>query len=333
MKKILLISTGGTISSQRQNYGLTPIMSGDELLSFIPTIKDICQVDCITPFCIDSTNVMAKNWLEIKDIVKINYNQYDGFVICHGTDTLAYTASALSYLIQCSNKPIVITGSQRPINLEITDAKTNLMDSIIFSCDERAHGVNIVFNGNVIAGTRAKKQRTRSYNAFSSINFPDIAVIRSGKIIFFIDDKQCTNKVRFYDEICDKILLIKLIPGICAKTFQNILPQYKGVIIESFGLGGVPNYDNTGEFHMMLKEYINDGGIVLIATQVLNEGSDMEVYEVGNKIKNELDVLESYDMTIEAATAKLMWILGNKKGFQKIERCFYEQINHDIFMQ
>lgn len=84
---------------------------------------------------------------------------------------------------------------------------------------------------------------------------------------------------------------------------------------------------------MMLKEYINDGGIVLIATQVLNEGSDMEVYEVGNKIKNELDVLESYDMTIEAATAKLMWILGNKKGFQKIERCFYEQINHDIFMQ
>lgn len=122
--------------------------------------------------------------------VEEHYDQYDGFVICHGTDTMAYTAAALSYLIQNSKKPVVITGAQKPIDLEITDAKTNLCDSLRFASCDKAHGVNIVFDGKVIAGTRGKKMRTKSYNAFSSINFPYIATIQDEHILFYLDDKE-----------------------------------------------------------------------------------------------------------------------------------------------
>ena len=333
MKKILLITTGGTIASKKLRDGLSPVMTADELLKYIPYVKELCEIDSIAPYCIDSTNVRTENWLALKDIIKRNYDGYDGFVICHGTDTMAYTASALSYLIQDSCKPIVLTGSQRPINLDITDAKTNLFDSILFACDDRAHGVNIVFSGSVIAGTRAKKLKTRSYNAFSSINFPDIAVIRGGNVFFYIDDKKDKKEVKFFDKICDDIMLIKLIPGISIRDFEPIFASYRGIIIESFGLGGLPNYEGRDELILCLRNYIKSGGSILIATQVTNEGSDMEVYEVGNKIKNSLDVIESYDMTIEAAVTKLMWILSMTNEFSAVEDNFYRQINHDIFIQ
>ena len=129
MKKILLITTGGTIASISTENGLVPGLTGKQLLENVPSIYKMCDVDVLTLCSIDSTNVYYKHWLKIASTIKKNYEKYDGFVICHGTDTMSYTASALSYLIQNSKKPIVITGSQKPINLDISDAKTNLLDS------------------------------------------------------------------------------------------------------------------------------------------------------------------------------------------------------------
>ena len=126
-----------------------------------------CRIETVQPFFLDSTNVGPDQWLILADLIEKKYDHYDGFVICHGTDTMAYTAAALSYLVQNSRKPVVITGAQKPIDLAVTDARTNLLDSLRFVCDERACGVNIVFGGQVIAGTRAKKERSKSYNAFS----------------------------------------------------------------------------------------------------------------------------------------------------------------------
>ena len=180
-KRILMIATGGTIASKRSETGLKPLITSDELLSYVPDARHFCQADAIQVLNIDSTNIQPEHWLLIARTIEDHYNQYDGFVICHGTDTMAYTAAALSYLIQNSPKPIVITGAQKPIDLEITDAKTNLLDSLRFASCSRAHGVNLVFDGKVIAGTRAKKERTKSYNAFSSINFPYPAVIQDQK--------------------------------------------------------------------------------------------------------------------------------------------------------
>ena len=144
MKKILLITTGGTIASIQTDKGLVPGLDGKQLIEFIPRLNDMCNIDVRAVFNIDSTNVYYKHWLELVKVIKEEYDNYDGFVICHGTDTLSYTASALSYLIQNSKKPIVITGSQKPINMDITDAKAK--DLIVKSDKKRASYYNYYTN-------------------------------------------------------------------------------------------------------------------------------------------------------------------------------------------
>ena len=156
MKKILMIGTGGTIASKQTEDGLTPGLSSEDILSYIPQVKEVCEVDTLQVCNIDSTNVTPKHWVMLSKTIEENYDKYDGFVICHGTDTLAYTASALSYMVQNSSKPIVITGAQKPINMDVTDAKTNLLDSFIYAADDESQNVNIVFDGKVIVGTRAR---------------------------------------------------------------------------------------------------------------------------------------------------------------------------------
>lgn len=241
MKKILLIATGGTIASKYTAEGLAPQISADELLEYIPEAREFCTIDTVQPFALDSTNVCADHWLKLARLIESKYEFYDGFVLCHGTDTMAYTAAALSYLIQNNRRPIVITGAQKPIDLAITDARSNLLDSLRFASHDRAHGISIVFGGKVIAGTRAKKEFSKSYNAFSSINYPDIASIHDQKIIFYIDDKdQSTKPLVFYHEMNQKIFLLKLIPGIDGKVLDALFPSYSGLIIESFGVGGPP---------------------------------------------------------------------------------------------
>ena len=181
-KKILMIGTGGTIASKQTEAGLAPGLSSEDILSYIPQVESVCDVDTLQVCNIDSTNVTPEYWKKIAGAIEEHYEEYDGFVICHGTDTLAYTAAALSYMIQNSEKPIVITGAQKPINMDVTDAKTNLLDSFIYASDDASQDVTIVFDGKVIVGTRAKKERAKSYNAFSSINFPYPAVIQDQKV-------------------------------------------------------------------------------------------------------------------------------------------------------
>ena len=147
MKKILMIGTGGTIASKWTEDGLAPGLTSQDILEYIPQVKNVCEVDTIQVCNIDSTNVTPEHWVMLSKTIEAHYEHYDGFVICHGTDTLAYTAAALSYMIQNSAKPIVITGSQKPINMDVTDAKTNLLDSFIYASDEESQDVNIVFDG------------------------------------------------------------------------------------------------------------------------------------------------------------------------------------------
>ena len=140
MKKILLLGTGGTIASADAGDGLTPGMDGADFLRYVPAIQDLCQVDCLQVCNIDSTNMTPRRWMQLAQAVEKHYDAYDGFVISHGTDTMAYTAAALSCLIQGSSKPIVLTGSQKPIQMEITDSKTNLLDSFAERPSLRASG-------------------------------------------------------------------------------------------------------------------------------------------------------------------------------------------------
>ena len=328
-KKILLIATGGTIASKYTDDGLSPQISAEELLEYIPAADEFCTIDTIQPFSLDSTNVCASHWLELAKLIEKKYEFYDGFVICHGTDTMAYTAAALSYLIQNNRRPIVITGAQKPIDLAITDARSNLLDSLRFASHDRAHGICIVFGGKVIAGTRAKKEFSKSYNAFSSINYPDIASIHDSRIIFYIDDKdQNTRPLVFYHEMNNRIFLMKLIPGTDGKILDMLASSYDGLIIESFGVGGLPSYE-SGDFYSSIEKWISMGKTVVMTTQVTQEGSNMSVYEVGQKIKNAFGLIESYDMTMEATVTKLMWILGQTGDSAEIRRLFQTPVQKD----
>ena len=326
-KRILMIGTGGTIASEMSGTGLTPELTSQQLLAAVPKIGQLCRVDCVELFNLDSTNMRPEHWLQMARTIRENYQRYDGFVISHGTDTMAYTAAALSYLIQNSPKPIVLTGAQKPIWFDGTDSKRNLTDAFLYACGG-CGGVQIVFNGKVILGTRARKTYSKSFQAFSSVNYPALAVLQDERLLQYIYN-DCADRPTFYDKLETRVGLLKLIPGMDWKVLAFFLEHFEGVVIESFGVGGLPSYED-GDFYTVVRQGVERGKIVLITTQVPNEGSDLSVYHVGGHLKHTLDLLEAYDMTTEAAVAKLMWILGQTREFRQVERMFYTPVARDI---
>lgn len=328
MKKILMIATGGTIACKKSESGLTPALTSEEILSFVPKIKEICSVSAVQPMNIDSTNMRPEHWLGIASVIRENYAAYDGFVVAHGTDTMAYTAAALSYLVRRSPKPIVITGAQKPVNVEVTDAKTNLFDSFLYCASDGACGVQIVFDGKVIEGTRAKKTHSKSYNAFSSINYPYKAIIQDGKILNYPHEK-FEGEPEFSSSLCPDVGLIKLIPGTRPELLDACFRLCDAVVIESFGTGGIPDGDGCS-FYDVIDKWRKKGKIVVMCTQVVNEGSDMTVYKVGKNLKEKFGLIETYDMTLEAAVCKLMWLLGESKDFDFVKKSFYKTVSGDI---
>lgn len=330
-KNILLIATGGTIASKKTIDGLAPGITSDELMEYVPEIKEFCNVDTIQLFNIDSTNIQPEYWTLISETIEEVYDKYDGFVISHGTDTMAYTASALSYLIQNLDKPIIITGSQKPINAEITDARKNMLDSFRFVCEKDVRGIYIVFDGKAIIGTRARKVKSKSYSAFESINFPVAALIDDKRISKYIRNEALNESVKFYKKIYPSIFLLKLAPGMEPDVLDYIGEKYEGIVIESYGVGGLPFLDKRN-FLEKLSTLSENGKIVVVATQVMLEGSDMDVYEVGIKALKHYKVLQAYDMTIESAITKLMWIMGETKDFEEVKDKFYTKINDDLLI-
>ena len=325
MKHILLIATGGTIASKSTENGLAPQISSEEMLDYVPAAREFCTIDAIQILNIDSTNLQPEHWLLMARTVRENYDKYDGFVICHGTDTMAYTAAALSYLVQGSPKPIVLTGAQKPIWFDGTDSKRNLTDAFFYAC-RGCGGVQIVFNGKVILGTRARKTCSKSFQAFSSVNYPDLAVVQDDHLLQYMSCP-VAEKPTFYDKLDDNVGLLKLIPGTKPELVEFMTQHYDGLIIESFGVGGLPEYGNLYE---ILRAAVERGKIIVMTTQVPNEGSDLTVYHVGGHLKQTLRLLEAYDMTTEAAVAKLMWIMGQTHDFAEAEKLFYAPVARDI---
>ena len=325
MKKVLLIGTGGTIASDVTANGRAPELTTEQLLSHIPAISDICDVDCVQLLNLDSTNMEPRHWLMIAKCIREHYGAYHGFVVTHGTDTMAYTAAALSYLVQGSPKPIILTGAQKPIGFDSTDSKINLQDA--FRCaTEDLPGVSIVFNNQVILGTRARKTRSKSFQAFSSINYPHLGVLRDGVLLRYIR-QDCGAYPLFYDKLDTKVALMKLVPGADRAQADFLLERNDALIMESFGVGGLPE---SGGFYDCVRQWMDAGRVIVLTTQVANEGSDVGVYHVGHALKNQLGVLEAYGMTTEAVVAKLMWILGQTHDRGEVERLFYTPIAKDI---
>lgn len=330
VKKILLIATGGTIASRVTVHGLAPSATSQELLTQIQEAGDFCQLDTMQLLNIDSTNIQPEQWVLMAEAIEQRYDDYDGFVIAHGTDTMAYTAAALSYLIQNPDKPIVLTGSQKPLFAPISDAKKNLLDSLRFACQPGICGVYLVFSGVAILGTRAKKLKTKSYSAFSSINYPEVAVIDGSRVITYLRSGQTAGKpVQFFHELRPSVILIKLIPGMNPDILDYAGEHYEAIVLESYGSGGLPFADKRN-FLEKLEHLEKLGRVVVIATQAMLEGSDLAVYEVGNLAMQRYNLMQTYDMTIESVVTKLMWLLAQNLPPEELKKKFYTPIANDI---
>ena len=341
--KIRIIATGGTIASAEAAGGLAPQLTGAELAAFVPQASELAELDIVQPMNIDSTNMHPENWRRIADAILERYDDYDGFVVLHGTDTMAYTAAALSYLIQDSPRPIVLTGSQQPMGSPFTDARLNLYQSVLYAADPASRDVAVVFGGKVIAGTRARKQRTMSFNAFTSVNYPDLALIRNDKIIRTAPEPAthargqeptaslaepsahaAANPLRLTSRLNERVIVLKLTPGVSARTLDLLRHDYDAIILETFGIGGIPDTLRNAIF-----AWVDSGRTLVVTTQVPEEGLDLGVYEVGRPYSEHPAILQGADMTCEALVAKTMWALGQTSDPAKIRELFLRPVNHD----
>ena len=330
MKRILLIATGGTIASRPTAAGgLAPALTSVELLACVPELAEVCHIDALQLYNLDSTNIGPDQWIGMVHAVRDHYDAYDGFVITHGTDTMAYTAAALAYMIQRSAKPVVLTGSQKSIYNRDTDARNNLYRAVLYACHPAAWGVQLVFDGKVILGTRARKIRTKSFNAFSSIDYPDTAEFRDLRLVPFLPMPAGYGPVQFQDRLDPAVFVLRLVPGMQADIIPLLAGHCNALILESFGVGGLPGGDD-GPLFAAVRDWCAAGRLAVFTTQVPHEGSDLAVYEVGRAAKALPGVLEAQDMTPEAAAVKLMWALGQAADRDEAARLFLTPVQFDL---
>lgn len=318
MKKILLLATGGTIASASCEDGLVPILTAEDLICFVPELAGLCEIKCKTILNLDSSNIQPEEWQLIAREVFSGLQGYDGIVVTHGTDTMAYTASILSFMLADLDKPVILTGSQLPIIERDSDAKRNLLDSFLTAI-EGIQGVFIVFGGKIIKGVRAVKVRTTSLNAFESINAWDFGYIRDEKVYLepAVQIREGLSPA-LDDSLNPDVFLLKIIPGTRLEFFDNFVKMgYKGLVLEAFGLGGI-HYLRRNLVER-LDSLLKAGIAIVVVSQCLYEISDLTVYEVGRKAAQK-GIIPGYDMTSEAAVTKLMWVLGHTGDLGEVKR-------------
>lgn len=310
MRRILVVGTGGTISCEESENGLAPAVSIGELLK---NIDVPCEIHSEQLFNLDSTNMTPRHWEAIAKLIRERYDEFDGFVITHGTDTMAYAAASLSCLIQNPRKPVVFTGSMKPMTMEYSDAPGNLRDALRFAADERAFGVRIVFGGWIHHGQDVFKMDSDLLEAFES-EIKTERFTQGGELQF---DREHSGKLRFYERLSDDVFHVKLIPGQKLLVPENA----RAVILESYGLGGIPDY-LLGD----AAELANKGVYIIIATQCAYGGTDLNEYEVGRYAAKVCPLLETGKMTVEYATARARWALEYSSDFESFKKLFSEDI-------
>ena len=320
MKKLMILSTGGTIACTQTADGLIPTLSADDILAYVPGAKKLGRIETKTIFNLDSSNIQPEEWQMIAQEIFRCLPDYDGIVVLHGTDTMAYTASMLSFMLRYVDKPVVITGSQLPVGHPKTDAKLNLKHALITAASGVA-GVFVVFDRQIMLGCRVGKVRTTSQNAFESINRLPVGVIRRDHVRLIAPPERTTRPPALDDAIEPNVFLLKLIPGTRPEVFDDIARLgYRGVVIEGFGLGGL--HCLRRNLLVGIQKLLDANVAVLLTTQCRYEPSDPTVYETG-RLALELGILQAYDMTSECAVTKLMWALAHATTPEEVRRMMY----------
>lgn len=333
-----MIYTGGTIGMiEDPETGVLRAFDFNHLSDQIPELSKIdAELTAVSlGMPIDSSDMNPMIWQDIAQLIVDNYENYQGFVILHGSDTMAYTASALSFMLQGIQKPVILTGSQLPIGKIRTDGKENLITSIEIAASQDKTGtpyikeVAIYFEYSLYRGNRTTKVSANAFEAFLSPNYPELAIagvdIKYNKNVTL---SPSLNSLNYKWKMDDRVALLKIFPGFSTTVYESLFDNQnvKAIILETFGAGNAPN---NSLFHQMIEKYIGSGGLVINITQCYTGSVEQGKYATST-VFNKLGVISGGDMTTEAAITKIMFLLGNYEDPNEIRGKFLESLAGEI---
>ncbi|MBF0407265.1 MAG: asparaginase [Candidatus Riflebacteria bacterium] len=314
--RILLLTTGGTITMVTDpEKGLVPCSAADSIIQRIPEIAQLAEMDFLPLANTDSSNILPSLWPEIAKALYERWNDYDGFVVTHGTDTLSYTAAAISFMIQETDKPVVFTGSQVPLEETGSDGRANLINAFRVAISDLAEPV-VVFGSLIIKATRAKKTSAFDLQAFTSANVPPLGTI--GLSIRLEPNRRVRSRRKplFQPFLNESVAMIPVYPGMNPDIITFLAEKHSGIVLEGYGAGNIPTEGRS--LVPVIQRTVESGVPIVICTQCLFGSTEMELYQVG-RAALDAGAIPAIDMTPETTFAKLMWVLGQTNDLKTVE--------------